>query len=437
VAVTAITAPEALLLEPQSTGLFVLLIVVFGGLTWWLVVTRQPVFRLLAACLAFIPAMLFGVVAVNKYYGYYQTWTAALADLTNQGATTGNTAPPPSIVTAGAATSGAQFSALTRNDTYLKLAQQQGYTLHLVVPGPRSHITRSVYVYLPPEYFQPSYKDYRFPVMELIHGQPGQPQDWINVVGVTDTLDHLVSQGHAKPVVLVMPDANGAQRVSLQCLNQAGGPQDLTYLAQDLPLAIAHRLRVEPPGPAWAVAGYSEGGFCAANMALRFPAKYGFSGVMSGYFKPSNNQLEFPLRQVSPFGRNRKLARQNTPLDEIRKLPPGTPIPQFWLGAGTGNKADVASAEVFWQELSLRQASVPLILTRGSGHDMTTWRAEVPAMLAWMTPRLAQAAAAEAAAHSPHPRPSGAPAAHHERHHRAKSPALAAQRARAAARHSS
>jgi hypothetical protein len=58
-----------------------------------LLVTRQPVLRLLAACLAFVPAMLFGVVAVNKYYGYYQTWHAALADLTNQGGATGNTAP--------------------------------------------------------------------------------------------------------------------------------------------------------------------------------------------------------------------------------------------------------------------------------------------------------------------------------------------------------
>ena len=144
--------------------------------------------------------------------------------------------------------------------------------------GPRSHITRSVYVYLPPEYFQPSYKTYRFPVIELIHGQPGEPQDWINVVGITATMDQLVSEGHAKPTVLVMPDANGAQRVSLQCLNQVGGPQDLTYLAQELPMVIAHRFRVEPPGPARAVAGYSEGGFCAANMALRFPGKYGFAG---------------------------------------------------------------------------------------------------------------------------------------------------------------
>jgi hypothetical protein len=114
----------------------------------------------------------------------------------------------------------------------------------------------------------------------------------------------------------------------------------------------------------------------------------------------------------------------------VRKVKLGTRIPQFWLGAGTANKEDVANAEVFWQELSLRQASVPLILTKDGGHDMTTWRAEVPAMLAWMTPRLAQAAAAEVAAHAPHPRPSSSAAPHHKRHHRrARRPALAVPRA--------
>jgi hypothetical protein len=52
----------------------------------------------------------------------------------------------------------------------------------------------------------------------------------------------------------------------------------------------------------------------------------------------------------------------------------------------------VANAELFWRELVSRQPQVPLIITPGSGHTMVTWRAEVPLMLRWMTPRLAQAA---------------------------------------------
>jgi enterochelin esterase-like enzyme len=155
------------------------------------------------------------------------------------------------------------------------LAQRQGYLVRLRVTGQGSHITRTVYVYLPPQYFQPAFRAYRFPAIELIHGQPGEPQDWISVVGVTRAFGRLLAGQRARPAVLVMPDANGGDKISLQCLDQAGGPQDLTYLAVDLPGQLARTLRVRPPGPGWGVAGYSEGGFCAANMALRFPRRYG------------------------------------------------------------------------------------------------------------------------------------------------------------------
>lgn len=40
---------------------------------------------------------------------------------------------------------------------------------------------------------------------------------------------------YVQPAVLVMPDANGGQRISLPCLNQVPGSQDLTYLAADVP----------------------------------------------------------------------------------------------------------------------------------------------------------------------------------------------------------
>ena len=49
--------------EPQSTAFFVLLVVIFGALMCWLVLTKHLVFRILAACLAFIPAVVFGIAA--------------------------------------------------------------------------------------------------------------------------------------------------------------------------------------------------------------------------------------------------------------------------------------------------------------------------------------------------------------------------------------
>jgi enterochelin esterase-like enzyme len=379
-------------LEPQSNVPLFLLLAMFVALAWWMVRTRRLAVRLLAGVLAFLPAMIFGVMAVNKYYGYYSTWSSAMADLTNQGVKAPSQLPKANL------DPGRGPATLDGSRSYLQQAQRWGYTLRLNVTGPRSHITRVVYVYLPPEYFQPAYSRYRFPAIELIHGQPGEPQDWINVVGVTTTFDQLLARKQAQPAVLVMPDANGGERISLQCLNQVRGPQDLTYLGVEVPNRIAHLFRVEPPGPAWGVAGYSEGGFCAANMALRLRSRYGFAGVLSGYFRPSRNQLGHPVRQVSPFGRSAALQKVNTPLDSLLTLPASAVIPKFWLGAGADDAQDVASAEIFWRELVNRQPQVQLIITPGGGHNMVTWRAEVPLMLRWMTPRLARAARQEAAA---------------------------------------
>ena len=374
------------MLQPQSTALFVLLITIFGVLMWRTLANRRTAFRILAACLAFVPAMVFGVLAVNKYYGYYQTWGAMVADLTQQAPSAASGVPHVELA------ANSRSGTLDGSRSHLKAAQRQGYLMRLTVAGQRSGIARTVYVYLPPQYFQPAYRAYRFPVIELIHGQPGVPQDWITVVGVTRAFDRLLADRLAQPAVLVMPDANGGDRISLQCLNQVGGPQDLTYLAVDLPAQIARALRVARPGRAWAVAGYSEGGFCAANMALRYPHRYGFAGVLSGYFTPLDNQLAGTGRPVSPFGGDTRLRDENTPLDELPNLPAATVIPRFWLAAGATDGQDVLSAERFWQELRPRQPDAPLTLTPGSGHTMTTWRAQVPSMLTWMTSRLARAA---------------------------------------------
>jgi enterochelin esterase-like enzyme len=371
------------MLEPQSPALFALLIAIFGVLMWRMLATRRAAFRVLAACLAFVPAMVFGVLAVNKYYGYYQTWGAMTADLTQQGPSAASGVPDVELA------ADSRSGTLDGSRSHLKAAQRQGYLIRTTVTGRHTGITRVVYVYLPPQYFQPAYRAYRFPVIELIHGQPGMPQDWVTVVGVTHAFDRLLAHRLAQPAVLVMPDANGGDRISLQCLNQVGGPQDLTYLAVDLPAQIARMLRVSRPGRAWAVAGYSEGGFCAANMALRYPHRYGFAGVLSGYFTPLDNQLSGSGRPVSPFGGDDRLRDENTPLDE---LPAATVVPRFWLGAGAADGEDVLLAERFWHELRPRQPDAPLTLTPGSGHTMTTWRAQIPSMLTWMTPRLARAA---------------------------------------------
>ena len=374
------------MLEPQSTALFIVLMVAFCGLLAWVALSRQAVFRVLAASLAFLPAMLFGVAAVNKYYDYYQTWGAIAADFGAQSATAA-----PSVTSD---LPSRKVNAILSQVTKAAAAGRQGETVRFTVTGRGSHITRAVYVYLPPQYFLPRYRAYRFPAIELITGQPGEPQDWINVARITQTFHTLLGDGAVKPAVLIMPDANGGRQFSLQCLNIPRGPQDARFLVREVPGYFARTLRVQPPGPAWGVAGYSEGGYCAANIALVYRRDYGAAGVLSGYFKPGQVRFGNPVRHFYPFHKYKRLRLLNTPLDRIRALPVSASIPRFWLGAGSLDTLDVRGARMFQRLLVARQPGVQLRLAPGGGHTMTTWRALIPPMLEWMTPRLARAASA-------------------------------------------
>ena len=228
--------------EPQGTGFFLLLIVVFAALLVWVAVAKHVVFRVLAACLAFIPAMAFGVAAVNKFYDYYQTWGGMINDLTGQGAST-----IPKYAAAGIG-SNKQFDKDIGRVTSTGEDAQVGYLFQTTVTGARSHLVRDVYVYLPPQYFQKAYAHYRFPVIELLHGSPGNPQAWVDVLGVIPTFLNLLEVHPGDAAVLVMPDTDGGQQYALQCLNDPGGIQDMTFVAQDVPEYVARLIRVQRPG---------------------------------------------------------------------------------------------------------------------------------------------------------------------------------------------
>jgi len=407
--------------EPQGTGFFLLLMVVFGGLLVWVALAKQVVFRVLAACLAFIPAMVFGIAAVNKFYDYYQTWGGMINDLTGQGASS-----IPKYAAAGGVGSNKQFDKNIGRVTSLAEDAQVGYLFQTSITGARSHLTRDVYVYLPPQYFQKAYAHYKFPVIELLHGSPGNPQAWVDVMGVIPTFLNLLESHPTDTAVLVMPDIDGGKQYALQCLNNPGGIQDMTFAALDVPEAIARIARVQPPGRAWGLAGYPVGRYCAANIALQDPAGYGAVGVLSGYFAPvlsqvpEGNKPGAKPHRVNVFLGRPALQLVNTPRAYITRVPINDILPAFWLAAGVQAKSDVTAAANFKQLLQTRVANVPFMIIPGGGHQGSVWRAALGPMLNWMTPQLAQqaaradAAAARAAAarkaHAAKPRPPHTPA---------------------------
>ncbi len=112
--------------------------------------------------------------------------------------------------------------------------------------------------------------------------------------------------------------------------------------------------------------------------------------MLSGYFTPQANDLLADGQPVRPFA-SRRQHFANSPVAEVRALQPGAVIPQFWVGAGATDRADVQTADYFVQLLAFYQVVPPVAVAPG-GHTMGVWRAELPAMLEWMTTKLAQAA---------------------------------------------
>jgi enterochelin esterase-like enzyme len=377
---------------PQGTGFFLFLMVVFGALLVWVALTKQVVFRVLAACLAFLPAMVFGIAAVNKFYDYYQTWGGMINDLTGQGVSA-----IPKYAAAGVGSKNSFDKNIGRITSDAEDAQV-GYLFQTSVTGARSHLTRNVYVYLPPQYFQKPYLHTKFPVIELLHGSPGNPQAWVDVMGVIPTFLSLLEVHPSDAAVLVMPDTDGGMQYGLQCLNDPGGLQDMTFVAIDVPDAVARIARVQAPGRAWGLAGYSEGGYCTANIALQYPSRWGAAGVMSGYFRPIDSQVPegnkpgAKAEEVNVFRGRPALGLLNSPQDYVTRVPVNDLLPAFWLAAGAEDSSDVSAAEGFRQLLETRVANVPFVIIPGGGHQGSVWRAALVPMLNWMTPQLAATA---------------------------------------------
>lgn len=355
--------------------MFVLLASVFVGALVLLARVRPLALKVTAGMMAFPPAMLFGVALVNRYYGYYQSWDDVWRDLTNRA--------PASV--ASIPDLGGRLDQVLREAVRKRQARKNGFALTTALPGVRSRVWRQGLIYLPPQYFQRQYAARRFPVVELIHGAPGAPADYEGRLKISGMLRKLIAARRIGPMVLVIPDANGGLDRSTQCLNVIGGEQDETYLAVDVPDDVTRRLRVLPPGPGWGIAGFSEGGYCAANLAIRHPGRYGIAATLSGYFEPlRTNRMPEP---ADPFAGSRTLRAANSPLKALAR-PPRSRLPLFWVMAGDGVQTDMVQAQAFVDVVGQYQRGVPFLVIRGGQHNYVAWREAFPRMFEWASGRL-------------------------------------------------
>jgi enterochelin esterase family protein len=103
-------------------------------------------------------------------------------------------------------------------------------------------LNRRMFVYTPPGYEQGSTK---YPVMYLLHGAGNDEQNWLFNQRINYILDNLISQGKAKPMIVVMPNGNAAQAAS----------PDVAAPGKPAQAPASGRGGAQAPGPGTAPAG--------------------------------------------------------------------------------------------------------------------------------------------------------------------------------------
>jgi pimeloyl-ACP methyl ester carboxylesterase len=349
-----------MMLGPDSRLLTALLITASAALLVAVFRLRLLPARIVCGALSIIVAMTGGVAVVNYYYGYYTTWGQMWADFHGGTGNLGVITPATGATALGSG--------------------RLGWT---DLAGKLSGYDRRGLVYLPPQYSQAKYARIRFPVVELFHGTPGtSPISWDTRLRIGQVADSLLARHLIGPMVLVMPTINGAGHQFQDCVN---GPavNDETYLTKDVRTDVYARYRVSHDPYEWGLAGYSSGGYCAANLALRHPGSFGAAAVINGYFRAADGPAGAALNN------SQSLEAANSPLYLAERLTQNSsPLPAFWVAAGTNDRTDYKPASMFAAAMD-RIQTVPFVKLNNVGDTANGWEAALPAALTWLWQQLA------------------------------------------------
>jgi S-formylglutathione hydrolase FrmB len=235
------------------------------------------------------------------------------------------------------------------------------------IPSTRSHFAaRSAYLYLPPAAL--AAHPPALPVLILLSGQPGGPQNMVQSGRVRATFDAFAAAHHGFAPIVVIPDQLGQPQRNPMCVDSALG-NAATYLTVDVPDWIRTHLTVQTAAAAWAIGGFSEGGTCSIQLGAEHPELFGGIFDISGQLAPRNGTVQQTIDRG--FGGSAAAYRAATP---VAVLAAGAPyrntVAVFVSGqfdAKYGPQADAVSAAARRAGMHVTRAISP-----GTAHDWHT-----------------------------------------------------------------
>ncbi|TYC73693.1 alpha/beta hydrolase-fold protein [Streptomyces sp. CB01881] len=255
------------------------------------------------------------------------------------------------------------------------------------VSGKETGLSDQMFVYLPPEYFDPKLAMVRFPVLLAISGFPGTSLNLMKDLPVPQTSWELRKAGKMAPAIIVMARPTVAPPRNTECVDVPGGARTESWFAKDVPDALRATYRVSRSASSWGVLGFSTGGSCAMRLAMRYPEVFASGVGMHGDFKVAEDQFT----GGSLFGGDKGLADQSDLNWRLQHLP----APNLSLMVMNSRTEGGFPETLKFVELARRvsetnpQFKVESLYLDDGGHNFESWTRELPAALEWMSARLA------------------------------------------------
>ncbi|MGI5323136.1 hypothetical protein [Actinomadura nitritigenes] len=400
------------------------------------------------------------VLLVNRYFVFYATWDDLLGGTTTN-ATVKQVQPSRGAEAAPAGLVHRETTALgPKRRGHQRDPAEDGRVDRLDVEGARSGLGAQAYVYLPPEYFQPRYANRRLPVVIAV-SDDGSGADtgtaWLRQARLPDAAVAAIRAARAQPVIYAAvgavrrfapvrtPSASpvhggrsegepgepkgphgrqapvgshgpvgGAPEAASRPVRPAGcldlpgvpGGQAETFLAQDLPLALAGAYRLPEARAGWGLAGIGTGGQCAARLAMLHSDRFTAAASLNGRFGPPADGSGTDARTVvklkagtgkAPRGGAKAGSKPDDPyggsepyrLDQdltwrLQHLPP-PPVSVLAAASATGPDAEAAGR---FAALARPPMHVDKVLVPGDPATLKQWRDHLPAVLEWLSARL-------------------------------------------------
>jgi S-formylglutathione hydrolase FrmB len=336
---------------------------------------HRVVTRVVALCMAFLLAGAAAAAAVNAHYAYFPTLGALLGRrAADQASLAELRSFDPALLRPPSADERPSLGEALGGRAPLT----HGVVVPFAIPGVVSGFhARTGQVYLPPAMFRSPRP--RLPVIELLHGSPGSPPDWTRGAFADLTADAYAKRHHGVAPVLVMPDVNGSWGGDSECVDGRRGRLE-TYLTIDVRRAVVQQLGMSGSGRSWAIAGLSEGGFCALVLGLRHPHAFAAVGDFSGETRPTVPGGPAHLFRGSP----RSIVRSERSYDAFALLRAWHQVrgPRlvFVVGRSDGARHGIERLARLAAEHHLRTR---LLLERGS-HDFRLWHAALEDALSFL-----------------------------------------------------